>query len=113
MAYKQRPVLRNGILSTQETRVAVDSPAWFAWLDEASSFSFEVGRGGYRLTVRKEQRRTRLYWYAYLKVDAKLHNAYVGPSATLSQQRLDAIAQVLLEKLSSDNHSKTSLRRKG
>src|SRR5438270_10905017 len=43
-----------------------ESPAWFAWLDEASSFAFQGKAGAY--TARKESiRQDDAYWYAYVR----------------------------------------------
>ena len=43
-------------------RIVLDSPAWFAWLDQASSFAFAGKNGSY--TARKEIRHGDRYWYA-------------------------------------------------
>ena len=46
-------------------RIVPESPAWFAWLDQVSSFAFSGKNGHY--TARKEARqRGDRYWYAYL-----------------------------------------------
>ena len=61
----------------QETReqaqlqIVPESPAWFAWLDQVSSFAFRGQRGHY--TARKESRpRGEAYWYAYVGAGNRL-----------------------------------------
>ena len=51
--------------------IAPESPAWFAWLDQVSSFAF-VGQSG-RYSARKEaKQRGERYWYAYLATGEQL-----------------------------------------
>lgn len=101
MAYKGTPVVRNHMLLLDDPpqRIALDSPAWWTWLETAEAFSYLPPRSLYALTLRKEKRRHRWYWYAYLKNDSKLHNAYVGRSADLTAARLQQVMQTLLEKI--------------
>ena len=102
MAYTGTPVVRRQRrwVDNAATAIQLDTPAWFQWLQTATSFSYPVGAPTfYRLTVRKEQRRRDWYWYAYLKDDSKLHNAYAGRTHTLSAARLDQVAQTLLQKV--------------
>jgi len=86
-------------------RVWLDTPAWFAWLDAAATVRFAYPlidpTAGYIvgvMTVRKE-RRTRggAYWTAYRRAGARLHKAYVGRTPAVTQSRLAALAQVLLQ----------------
>jgi LuxR family maltose regulon positive regulatory protein len=68
-----------------------DSPDWFAWLEQVSSFAF-VGKGGH-YTARKEARqRGDRYWYAYLTEGERLTKKYLGKTADLSLGRLEHIA---------------------
>lgn len=53
----------------------------------------------YRLTLRKEKRRNSWYWFAYLKVDTKLHNAYLGRSEALTEPVLSCPRQHWLAKV--------------
>jgi LuxR family maltose regulon positive regulatory protein len=76
------------------SNIAVGSPAWFAWLEGATTFAFRSAEGGF--TARKERRgQTGWYWKAYRKRDGTLHRAYLGKSAELSLDRLTAIASQL------------------
>jgi LuxR family maltose regulon positive regulatory protein len=83
-ATKRREVLR----MTSET------PAWFAWLDEMSSFAFHGWRGSF--TARKEtKQRGSGYWYAYRKRAGALAKKYLGKTADLTFARLEDIAGML------------------
>lgn len=93
------PIVRQNLLSLSGQRpIRVGTPAWFAWLEQATSFTYRPAWTYYRLTVRKEKRRHQLYWYAYLKEGGKLHNAYVGRSTALTADRLRAVTQQLIGK---------------
>jgi DNA-binding NarL/FixJ family response regulator len=74
--------------------IGVGTPAWYAWLEEATTFAF-VGLQG-RFTARKERRgRTGWYWKAYRKQAGQVRSAYLGKSTDLSLDRLNAIASEL------------------
>ena len=78
--------------------IAVGSPAWYAWLEDATTFAFTSAQGGF--TARKEQRgQTGWYWKAYRKHKGTLHRAYLGKSADLTLDRLIAIASELAERV--------------
>jgi hypothetical protein len=105
MAYRQTPVVAAGYLYLDDgERVALDTPAWFTWVQQARSFSYGSPQTPYRFTVRREKRRHTYYWYAYLKFDAKLHNSYLGRSAGLTQARLDEVGQQLADKVRAARH---------
>lgn len=108
MAYVGTPVIHKQLLwlSGSATDIQMDTPAWFHWLQTATSFSYPLGRPTYySLTLRQEKRRRGLYWYAYLKIDSKLHNSYVGASATLTAEKLDKVAKQLLDKRRHIHHN--------
>jgi LuxR family maltose regulon positive regulatory protein len=74
--------------------MTIEDPAWFAWLDEASSFAFHGQRGSF--TARKEtKQRGAVYWYAYRKREGKLAKKYLGKTADLTLTRLEEVAGVL------------------
>src|SRR5215467_12460171 len=74
--------------------ITPESPAWFAWLEQVSSFAF-VGKNGY-YTARKEARqRGDLYWYAYRTTDTQLTKKYVGKTANVTLARLEQVAGTL------------------
>src|SRR5215469_2023171 len=75
-------------------RMVPDSPAWFAWLEQVSSFAFAGHSGHY--TARKEvKQRGDRYWYAYLAIGEHLTKKYLGKSIDLSLARLEHIAGML------------------
>jgi hypothetical protein len=100
MAHRNTPLVRHGrLITARGERISLDSPRWFAWLETATTFCYSNSDPLYRLTLRKEQRRHGWYWYAYLKVDAKLHNTYLGKSAALTLTRLEAASARLVQKV--------------
>ena len=74
--------------------VQVESFAWFAWLEQASSFAFSGQAGSY--TARRESRRVGdSYWYAYARVAGKLAKRYLGRDSALTTARLEHVARLL------------------
>src|SRR5438552_8678800 len=71
-----------------------DSPAWFAWLAERSSFAFHGQQGSYTARLETMQRGER-YWYAYRRAGQKLRKKYLGKTADLTLARLEQVARVL------------------
>jgi LuxR family transcriptional regulator, maltose regulon positive regulatory protein len=73
--------------------VALDTPAWWSWLDAPTTRSFAFHDPAGTFTARKEQRqRGGAYWTAYRRVSGKLLSAYLGKSAALTRERLTAAA---------------------
>jgi hypothetical protein len=71
--------------------IPVDSPAWYAWLANATSFTFRSAHGTF--TAHKEHRSpTQAYWKAYRRRQGRLHRVYLGTSHELSLDRLNAVA---------------------
>ena len=101
MPYKNMPwIRRNETLYLPDTGpIPVGSSAWFTWLAEAQAFCYQPPAATDRMTVRREKRRHRFYWYAYLKSDSKLHNAYVGKTESLTVDRLHEVFDQLLVKV--------------
>jgi hypothetical protein len=100
MPQTDMPILRDDCLHlTGQPQIAVDTTAWFAWLAQATRFCYRPIASTYRLTLRKEKRRHQFYWYAYLKNDSKLHNAYVGRTPDLTSLRLQLVFARLMEKV--------------
>lgn len=91
-------VVRDQVLTLfvagHEQRIEVDSPAWYAWLEEASTFAFEGSMGTF--TARKERKRQgRFYWRAYRKSNGTLRHRYLGRSVDLTIDRLQIVAAAL------------------
>jgi len=91
----QLPAVRNGLLHTAppDDPMPVGTPQWFDWLREARSFTFAGASGTF--TARHEERSGRRFWYAYRQRDGLLRKAYLGRSAEMTLQRLEAAADVL------------------
>lgn len=94
-AYRGTSIVLSGYLYTDDTYTgtAVNTPAWFAWLNMGQTFYYQTPNGGF--TARCEPRRTRIYWYAFRRVKGKLRKRYLGASAKLTRDRLDSVAAQL------------------
>src|SRR6185437_12791550 len=70
--------------------IAPDTPGWFAWLADVSSFSFQRASGDI-YTMRKEKvQRGGAYWYAYHRRDGRMSKRYLGRDSDLTLARLEA-----------------------
>src|SRR5437763_6143473 len=97
---RNRPVVTGNSLRYQEQgheqTVPVGTPAWYAWLQTASAFTFHASSG--QFTARRERAgngRGGWYWKAYCRREGKLCSAYLGKSERLSLQRLQEVAAAL------------------
>src|SRR5512138_3405155 len=78
-------------LEGQADAIAVGTPAWYTWLEQATTFAFSGEQGSF--TARKERSgRSGWYWKDYRKHQGTLHRAYLGKSAELTLERLNAHA---------------------
>ena len=74
--------------------ITVGTPAWFAWLEDATAFTFTSPFGSF--SARKEQRtRGGWYWKAYRTSNGALHRAYLGKTENLTLERLERAAVML------------------
>jgi hypothetical protein len=94
------PLVTDGCLCNlgDAPAVALDTPAWFDWLqaDEHCTFHFEHTSGGF--TARKEHKqRGQWYWVAYRQVHNKLYKTYLGKSETLTEAHLCHASETLAE----------------
>ena len=81
--------------------IAVGSPAWYSWLEDATSFVFRSPHGTF--TAYKERRGpTQEYWKAYRRRAGRLQRVYLGKSGELTLDRLNAAAAELANKPSAD-----------
>ena len=104
MPYQQMPWVRQGqVVLTTAQRIVLDTPAWFAWLSQISAFCYSGSHPWLRLTVRREKRRQQCYWYAYCKIDGKLHNIYLGKHDTLTQARLEHASRLIDQRARKEN----------
>jgi LuxR family maltose regulon positive regulatory protein len=59
-------------------RMTVEDSAWFAWLEEATSFAFHGQSGSF--TARKEtKQRGDVYWYAYRRMENSPKSIWARP----------------------------------
>ena len=89
--------------------LAVGTPAWYSWLETASTFAFASDRGTF--TARRERsghKRGGWYWKAYRKQQGKLSSTYLGKPEGLTLDRLNAAAQRLAQASVSDSQATTS-----
>lgn len=92
------PTVRDGLLivALGDAQVSVGTPAWFDWLQEASSFTFASADGTF--TARHEDRAGHRFWYAYRRQKGKLHKTYLGRTAELTMINLKQASKILTEK---------------
>jgi LuxR family maltose regulon positive regulatory protein len=87
----------------QTQTLLVGTPAWYAWLQMATTFAFTSDCGTF--TARREQagnKRGGWYWRAYRQQDGKLHRVYLGKSEEVTLERLNAVAVTLAGQSSVD-----------
>jgi LuxR family transcriptional regulator, maltose regulon positive regulatory protein len=89
----------NLLLLTNRRPILVGTQAWFRWLAQATRFCYQPLSTFHRLTLRKEKRGHQYYWYAYLKNDRKLHNAYAGRTELLTSERLQQVFAHIMTKM--------------
>ena len=74
--------------------ITVNTPAWFAWLEHATTFAFRSPSGHF--TARKErQARGDGYWKAYRTSHGRLHRVYLGKAQDLTLDQLNHAATTL------------------
>ncbi len=64
----------------------VGSPGWRSWVIDAERMS--VNLGNIQFTIRRERVKRFCYFYAYKRIEGKLHKRYVGMETALTMQRL-------------------------
>lgn len=87
--------VEDGVLIDGDQVIAVGSPAWFAWLEQAERFWYQ-GDGGQGFGARRERmQRGGWYWKAYRRVAGRLRRVYLGKASDLSHERLARAAAAL------------------
>jgi LuxR family maltose regulon positive regulatory protein len=92
--------VRNGCLvyeqQGQNVVVLVDTPAWYAWLETATTFSFTCEQGTFTAhKARAGNRRGGWYWRAYRRKRGRLSRCYLGVSTNLTLAKLREAANHL------------------
>src|ERR687894_2515514 len=74
--------------------ITVGTPAWFTWLEDATTFTFTGPSGSF---IARKERRTRggWYWKAYRTVNGARQKAYLGKRENLTLERLERAAVTL------------------
>src|SRR6478672_7535275 len=81
-------------LGAHAPTITVGTPSWFAWLQEATAFTFTSPSGSF--SARKE-RRTRggWYWKAYRSSNGTVQRVYLGKAEDLTLEKLNHVAAAL------------------
>lgn len=77
--------------------IALSSPAWFTWLQDAFIFQYQGEQATF--TARKQPRRGTMYWYAYARQGGVLRCIYIGRTGDLTAERLLDVAQRFVAKV--------------
>ena len=77
-------------------RCVPDSPDWFAWLAQLSSFHFQ-GKSGHFTARQERKQRGATYWYAYRKAHTMRLKRYLGTTEKLTLAHLEQAACALHE----------------
>jgi hypothetical protein len=77
---------------TNTIRLESLSVNWYEreWMSEIGFVNYDIN---VQMTLRREVRSGRGYWYAYRRVLGKLHKRYVGQDEELTEKRLLTVAQ--------------------
>lgn len=86
MPASKKSIVKDNLLLSGSSRLAVGSRAWYTWLSTVKTFSYRSLRGNF--VARCEKRRNGLYWYAYRRA-GKLLKVYLGKTEELTPERLE------------------------
>jgi hypothetical protein len=93
---------------TDQESIRVDSPAWWRWLEAATTRSFAFhGPPGHFTARRSQRRRGGAYWTAYRKVGGQVLSIYLGKPAALTADRLSEAAAQLSARAAGRERSRT------
>lgn len=101
MARRRIPQVVDAYLTIQDIAgsdlppIAVDSAAWYAWLEAPTTRSFAFHSAVGSFTARRERQHGRWYWYGYQTQHGQLHKRYIGKPAEVTQARLLDVATML------------------
>jgi LuxR family transcriptional regulator, maltose regulon positive regulatory protein len=99
MKKSSKPLVTNGVLiaagpqSRSSPLIEIESPEWYAWLSHNDLFVYNGSECHF--TARREIRRGKPFWYAYLRHAGVLNKAYLGKSDELGLDRLEQIGAQL------------------
>lgn len=61
---------------------------WFTWLEADGNTKFYCDGYPHGYTARREKRRKKYYWYAYMKKNEQLYKVYMGQSDKLTSEHI-------------------------
>ncbi len=67
---------------------AIGGEGWFKWLEGKDNTTIYVDGYPYSYTARREKRRNKFYWYAFMKLNGTLYKVYMGQSDRLTHEHI-------------------------
>jgi hypothetical protein len=85
--------IANGKILTYPTKIGdahqiIGSQDWFKWLKGDGNTKFYCDGYPHSYTARREKRRKKYYWYAYMKKDERVYKVYMGQSDKLTHEHI-------------------------
>ena len=89
---KATDFVESNVLYTEDefTGIRLSEPAWSMWLEDSTGFYYRHDQGSF--TARKQHHRRGYFWYAYKRINGKLHKKYLGMRENVTAQRLADLA---------------------
>jgi LuxR family maltose regulon positive regulatory protein len=89
-------ILLNGAHLDTDVSIRVGTAAWYEWLQDNRSFSFDGGAGQFS-ALKERVREKGWYWKAYHWRDGRRQSVYLGRSEDLSTERLEQAEQRIFQ----------------
>lgn len=103
-AAKNTPIIIQGVVYHNTGSVQLGSEEWYTYVQSQARIIYireqrlpdsTIISG---VTLRKEQVRNTLYWYAYYRDDnGKLHKRYVGKPERMTLERIQAVCKAIID----------------
>ena len=90
---KTTPTVISGVLYSDDgaNGIRLTDPEWSMWLEDATGFYYDHADCGF--TCKKQKHRNGYFWYAYKRVNGRLHKRYLGMRENVTLDRLKLQAQ--------------------
>ena len=90
---KSTPTVIDGVLytDTEDTGLKVGSELWVSWLLRTRAFYVQIGDVSY--SMRHEQQRNGMFWYAYKRQNGTLSKRYARKTENITLDRLKELFQ--------------------
>ena len=75
----------------------IGSDDWFTWLEGEGNTKFYCDGYPHGYTARREKRRKKYYWYAYMKKNEILYKVYMGQSNKLTHEHIFKVIPLKLD----------------